>query len=134
MIEVLSIMKVIEWIAKDLHYRSSGNEFYALHLLADKIEFDSEDELIEAHFLGNGLVPPTQNDIALLASKAYGYISSDGTNTSMLKAIYERCDYLVHLVEQVKRGSDVCAGVHAILDGISQNALVFKGLCARSIA
>ena len=38
MIDVLVALEVVEWLASDLHYNSTGPMFYALHLLADRVK------------------------------------------------------------------------------------------------
>ena len=65
--ELLAMLCTIDWLANDLHYRSSGPGFYEKHLLADRVrDFgDVDDELKEAYWLGfKKCVPPYDTEIA----------------------------------------------------------------------
>ena len=74
MIDVLVALEVVEWLASDLHYNSTGPMFYALHLLADRVkDFGSaEDDLKEGYWLGClDTTPPSDREIANAAISAY---------------------------------------------------------------
>ena len=44
MLNVLVAIEVVKCLAKDMHYRSNHEWFYALHLLADKVDFGSAED------------------------------------------------------------------------------------------
>lgn len=132
--EVLMAIRIIEWLAKDIHYRSNDQWFYALHLLADKVDFgDSEDELKEAYYLGfREELPPTERQIAELAMQKIPDLRTID-NLTLIRSLYDACSFGIYNVEEAKREAGLAAGVHAILDGISQRMLTIKGLCWRTL-
>lgn len=134
MTEVLVAIETAKWIAKDAHYRSRDEWFYALHLLADKLDFgNAEDDLKEAYYLGaHEILPPTEGEIHKIAADKIGDTSLK-TNKELIEALREACEDGLYQIEAAKRESGLYAGVHAILDGISQKLLVVKGLCWRTL-
>lgn len=126
---ILTMLMVIDWFCNDVHYQSKGDTFYALHLLADRVrDFGSaEDDFKETYYLGQkGQFPPSDATIAQYAIAEYQKIAerSEGCLMRLLDAL----DVLVHQVEVCKKDAGLAAGVHAILDNISQKALTYKFL------
>lgn len=136
MLDVIISVAIVEWIAKDMHYRSCDEWFYALHLLADKVDFgNSVDDLKEAYYLGakEGL-PPTEEAIVKAATEKANLDTSTMDNRQLIEALSTACADGLYAIEEAKREPALMAGVHAILDGISQKMLVVKGLCWRTLA
>ena len=132
--EVLVSIDMIEWIAKDTHYRTNGQWFYALHLLADKVDFGtSADDLKEAYYLGmRETLPPTEKEIhAKVVARCPDVSALD--NAKLITLLYEMCATGLYAVEEAKREVGLVAGIHAILDSISLHLLVVKGLCWRTL-
>lgn len=133
MLNVLADMLAIEWAAKSLHYRANGEQFYGLHLLADKVDFGSAaDDLKEAYYLGfQNTIPPDELEIVKhaveLATK-----TDYSDNRTLLIALKAMCELGITFVEDAKREAGLPGGVHSILDGISQTMLTIRGLCWRS--
>lgn len=134
MTEVLVQIEKAKWIAKDVHYRSNDQWFYALHLLADKLDFGSaEDDIKEAYYLGQKeVLPPTEKDIHEQAVSAMPDVRAVD-NRSLVELLYNVLADGLYAIEEAKREAGLMAGVHAILDGVSQNMLVVKGLCWRTL-
>lgn len=134
MLEVLITIELIEWLAKDVHYRSNDQWFYALHLLADKVDFGStEDDLKEAYFLGmQEALPPTEVEIHKAAVERCPDVRAI-SNEDLVRTLYDACAAGILAVEEAKREPGLIAGVHAILDGASQTMLTIKGLCWRTL-
>lgn len=134
MLDVLVSIRIIELIAKDVHYRSDQEWFYALHLLADKVDFGSaEDDIKEAYYLGQKeVLPPSEKEIVMAVAQKYPDISSCD-NENLVRNLCEACANGIYAIEDAKREAGLVAGVHAILDGISQHLLVIKGLCWRTL-
>ena len=132
--DVLVLVCAVKHLAHDVHYRSNDEWFYALHLLADKVDFGSaEDDLKEAFYLGQKEdLPPTDAEIEKEAIEKYGSFAKDG-NIALIRGLYKVCTDLVYAIEDVKVAVNPIAGVHAILDGISQVAVTIKGLCWRTL-
>lgn len=132
-LEVLASMLRVNWAAHDLHYRAHGEAFYALHLLADKVDFGTaEDDLKEAYYLGQAeSLPPTDEDIVEQAVLHVRHVGE--TNAELVANLMNACKYCMYSIEDAKRIPGLMAGVHAILDGVSQNLLTVSGLCARTL-
>lgn len=135
MIEVLVAICVVEMVAKNMHYRSYDELFYALHLLADKVDFgNSADDLKEAYYLGaKEMLPPTEEEIHMLAVERIGETKGK-TNRELIETLKDACETGLYAIEEAKREPGLFAGVHAIVDGVSEKMLVVKGLCFRSLA
>jgi DNA-binding ferritin-like protein len=129
MINVLVAMTLCEWYANELHYNSSGENFYSLHLLADKLDFgDSMDELKERYYLGEKSdAVPTDAEISTLCLAQY----KSPTEGEYHSALADACDILVYAIEEAKRVSKPTGGVCAVLDEISGVALTVGGLCKK---
>lgn len=134
MLEVIAAVEVVKMIAKDVHYRSNDMYFYALHLLADKIDFgNAVDDLKEAYYLGQKEeLPPQEKEICAKAVEICPDVRSMD-NEALVSELYNVCTNGLYEIEQAKREAGLMAGVHAILDGISQNLLTVKGLCWRTL-
>ena len=135
MIEVLVAICVVEMVAKNMHYRSCDELFYALHLLADKVDFgNSADDLKEAYYLGaKETLPPTEEEIHKLAVERIGETKGK-SNRELIEALKDACENGLYAIEEAKREAGLFAGVHAIVDGVSEKMLVVNGLCYRSLA
>ena len=131
--EILIYLCVIKHIANNLHYRSSDEWFYALHLLADKLDFGSaEDDIKEAYYLGFlEQLPPDEKEIVQIVNDALPTSATD--NAGLIAFLHDYCAEGIVAVEEAKREAGLPGGVHAILDGVSQKMLTIKGLCWRSL-
>ena len=136
MLDVMIAVAIVEWIAKDMHYRSCDEWFYALHLLADKVNFgNSVDDLKEAYYLGaKESLPPTEEQIVKAAIEKANLDTASMDNRQLIEALAASCADGIYAIEEAKREPALVAGVHAILDGISQKMLVVKGLCWRTLS
>lgn len=134
MIDVLVAIKIAKRAAKRLHYGASGPAFYGLHLLADKVDFGTaEDDLKEAYYLGmREEVPPTEMKISERAREIQKQPEGE-TSEDLVKYLYDACVNGLYAIEEAKHEAGMFAGVHAILDGVSQTMLVIKGLCWRTM-
>lgn len=132
--EVLVSIETVKCLAADMHYRSYGEWFYALHLLADKVDFGTAvDDLKEAYYLGaNETLPPAEGEICRLAGEACGDTSAK-SNRELVEALREACTNCLYAVEEAKREAGLMGGIHSILDSISQTLLVVRGLCWRTL-
>lgn len=128
--DVIALMYVCEAFAKDVHYMESGWGFYGQHLMADKVNFgDDRDDLIEA-LMGcdKGYAGTTKH-----LSRAVELMNAQESN-ELLHRLADALNSLVYAVEEAKRVERPLAGIHAILDGISQKALIARGLVLKTIA
>ena len=127
MTQLLATMLLVDWLADDLHYNSRGAGFYEKHLLADRVrDLGDDDAIKEAYWLGfKGANPPDDAAIAKLAILAYGKLRQPGNE---LEALSKAFDFAIGTVELCKREQELPAGIHAILDGVSEKALTYKFL------
>lgn len=133
MVEVLVYIETVRFIASALHYTAGGDAFYALHLMADKASMNGfTDELIEAYWLGQKqMLPPTLRSMSETAAKRCEGIDNADWR-ALVDMMAEACADGICAVEEAKREEGLTAGVHAILDSISQAFLVNRGLCWRT--
>lgn len=126
---------VVNWICNDLHYKWRGHSFYGMHLLADRVrDFGSaEDDINEAYYLGFcNEIPPSDVSNASLATAQYKKVV-DENGGCPLKSLAAQFSYLAASVESAKRIEGLPAGIHAVLDNISQKALTYRFLATSSI-
>ena len=126
---LLALLCAIDWLANDLHYRSEGTGFYEKHLLADRIrDFgDAEDQLKEAYYLGfKSMPPPYDKEIAHSATVIYNAMK--GASSSAESQLCGAFGLMQQAVDACKKEANLPAGIHAVLDGISEKALTYQFL------
>ena len=132
---LLALLCAIDWLANDLHYRSEGIGFYEKHLLADRIrDFgDAEDQLKEAYYLGfKSMPPPYDKEIAHSATVIYNTMKdASGSVESQLDGAF---GLIQQIVDACKKEASLPAGIHAVLDGISEKALTYQFLVRSEVA
>lgn len=129
MIDILVMIEVVKWLARDLHYKFQGPTFYANHLLADRVkDFGSAaDDLKEGFWLGClDTTPPDDKDIAELATNAYNEIIN--AKPCLLTKLLEGLDRLDSTISDVKKDTSLNGGVNAILDDISKRVNTYRFL------
>ena len=133
--DLIAHLKRIGMAAKDLHYRAKGKPFYGEHLLADLVmDVESNfDDLIEVYFLGQtGFTPPRMAEIC--AKAAMLPVNYQTNEFYFESGLFDICFKTARLVERIKHDCpDLVAGVHAILDKISQEAYTAIGLLDRTM-
>ena len=129
MIDVLVALEVVEWLASDLHYNSTGPMFYALHLLADRVrDFGSaKDDLKEGYWLGClDTTPPADREIANLTVAAYDKMI-EGKDCPIARLLAGLVS-LGSVVDEMKNDTSLNGGVHAILDDIRKRVNTYTFL------
>lgn len=133
--DLVAHLKRIGMAAKDLHYRAKGKPFYGEHLLADLVmDVESNfDDLIEVYFLGQtGITPPRMSDICMQAATLP--VNYQTNEFYFESGLFDICFKTARLVERIKKDCpDLAAGVHAILDKISQESYTAIGLLDRTM-
>lgn len=135
MLELLGCVKRIGMCAKDLHYRAKGKPFYGLHELADliwKIEQDT-DQIVEIYFMGTrGKEPPLMTDVFAKAIDTQVLYPRD--NNYFIGGLMGICRRTMLTIEAIKKDfPDLPAGMHAVLDSISQQCLLSIGLLDQTL-
>ena len=126
---LLALLCAIDWLANDLHYRSEGTGFYEKHLLADRIrDFgDAEDQLKEAYYLGfKSMPPPYDKEIAHSAIIIYNGMK--GASNSTEGQLGGAFGLMQQVIYACKKETNLPAGIHAVLDSISEKALTYQFL------
>lgn len=133
--DVLIAIETVEFLKKDMHYCANDEYAYALHLLADKIDFGSlEDDLKECYFLGfKGVLPPTEDLIHAATLDATANFPKKETNRDLLQAVIGSAISGCAVVEEAKKEEGLPGGVHAIYDTISQVFLRARALAFMSL-
>lgn len=133
--DVLVAIEALEWLKKDMHYRTNDEFSYALHLLADKIDFgDDEDDLKECYFLGfKAELPPTEEEIHKATALATEIYVNKNTNRDLLQAVIDCAAFGVGIVEKVKKDPLLPGGVQGLLDKVSETMLRAKALAWMSL-
>ena len=142
--ELISMMICVQILADDLHYRSHNLNFYANHLLADRVKdgLDSDiDALKESYWLGElkGVPPHDERFMEKgieLAKAIRGQAFTEGNESNsfgLMFCVRDAADKIIHKIEEMKRTEEFMSGTVALLDGISQKMLVAYGLIDRSV-
>jgi len=133
--DVLIAIEALEWLKKDMHYRTNDEFSYALHLLADKIDFgDVEDDLKEVYFLGwKSELPPTEEVIHKATATETETYTKKSTNRDLLQTIIDCASKGVGIVENVKKDATLPGGVQGLLDKVSETMLRAKALAFMSL-
>jgi len=132
--ELLANILTVTYLSNDIHYRSRGANFYGMHLLADRVkDFGSAaDDIKEAYYMGFLMIdPPLDTEIASVAGDEYNTICEYGD--CVARRLVSALTRTICLVENAKREEGLPAGVHAILDSVSQHALVSRALVDHTI-
>lgn len=134
-LDVLVAVETVEFLKKDMHYRTNDEFSYAIHLLADKIDFGSlEDDLKEVYFLGfKSVLPPTEDIIHALTLDETSKHPKKETNKELLQAVIDSSAAGIAIVEEAKKEEGLPGGVHSIYDGISMIFLRAKALAFMSL-
>lgn len=125
MIDILIAIEVVKWLASDLHYSSEGQNFYSLHLLADRVsDFGSTiDDLKEGYWLGClDTTPPTEREIANLTIAAYDKVI-DGKDCPIARLLAGFVN-LGSVVDELKNDTSLNGGVHSIIDASANERIL----------
>lgn len=131
---ILADIKRIGMVAKNMHYRYRGKEFYGMHLLADLVAdiANLSDDLIEVYYMGEQQSdPPVMEDLCRLALDTG--VHGPRNDMYYVGALRTLCLKTIDDVEKAKKDIEVKAGTQAILDNISQKCLVAVGLLQKTL-
>lgn len=131
MLDILARLTAIQQYAKDIHYTAKGDQFYAVHLLADRVadgldEFS--DSIKETHYLGGGELPPQSKEILRLAIAYIPVITDTRENLNRLGSLISST--LDALGETMGNGRADAS----LLDNIAQDLKLKLGLINRQVS
>lgn len=129
---LIGYLTAIQNFAKDIHYSTKGEAFYAKHLLADRI-YDGIDDYIdsikETFFLGNDTLPLPSIEYL---KKAIGYIpqltENDSVNFVSMKNLISDC---LILIQEMKIKGEYTEGELTLLGDIAKDLQGRLGLVNR---
>ena len=131
MLDILARLTAIQQYAKDIHYTAKGDQFYAVHLLADRVADgldDFSDSIKETHYLGGGELPPQSKEVLRLAI-AYIPVLTDTREdlTRLGSLISSTLDALGDTIGNGRADA-------SLLDNIAQDLKLKLGLINRQVA
>ena len=131
MLDILARLTAIQQYAKDIHYTAKGDQFYAVHLLADRVADgldDFSDSIKETHYLGGGELPPQSKEVLRLAI-AYIPVLTDTREdlTRLGSLISSTLDALGDTMGNGRADA-------SLLDNIAQDLKLKLGLINRQVA
>ena len=138
--EILEYIVCVGILADDLHYRSSGDSFYANHLLADTIKKPLDgfmDDLREIYWLGELYALPPQTDVTYqnASMKAQSIrLRAASSDRNLGLSVKDALNVLIHSIENIKKEGALISGTVSVLDGICAHAQKMCGLLDRMLA
>lgn len=130
---IMEQINCVKMLADDLHYRSKGEAFYALHLLADRIRDslkDYSDKFNECYFMGEVMsLPPKTRIIYENAIIMYKEIESefpetaDNSNGVLISRLMVALNNLKCGIEECSETNGLLSGSKAIIDSLSEDTL-----------
>lgn len=131
MLDILARLTAIQQYAKDIHYTAKGDQFYAVHLLADRVADgldDFSDSIKETHYLGGGELPPQSKEILRLAIAYIPVLTDTRENLTRLGSLISST--LDALGDTMGNGRADAS----LLDNIAQDLKLKLGLINRQVA
>ena len=130
MLDILARLTAIKHYAKDIHYNAKGEQFYAVHLLMDRVADgldDFIDSINEVCYLGAGDVPPSSREVLRIAGAVIPVITEGGNIERLAGLIRET----IRELDSVK---DTDRADNSLLDSIAQDLKLKLGLLNRQVA
>lgn len=130
MINILARLTAIKQYAKDIHYTASGETFYTIHLLMDRVSDgldDFKDGINETCFMGAGKVPPLSTDVLKLATALIPDVTETYENINKLLSL------VVDTIEMIEQMTELDKADDNLLSSIAENLKLKSGLLARQV-
>lgn len=131
MLDILARLTAIQQYAKDIHYTAKGGQFYAVHLLADRVADGLDgfsDSIKETHYLGGGELPPQSKEVLRLAIAYIPVLTDTKEDLTRLGGLISST--LDALGETMGNGRADAS----LLDNIAQDLKLKLGLINRQVA
>lgn len=131
MLDILARLTAIQQYAKDIHYTAKGEQFYAVHLLMDRVAEgldDFSDSIKETHYLGGGELPPQSKEVLRLAIAYIPVLTDTREDLTRLGSLISST--LDALGETMGNGRADAS----LLDNIAQDLKLKLGLINRQVA
>jgi DNA-binding ferritin-like protein len=121
--DLIKHLDAIRNTAKDLHYHATGASFYAVHLLADRIQepiISFIDDLKEICFLGLEKEVPLSNSLVPSLPPA-------DTEEAMISTVYSQLTLALYTIEELSKQPLMQAEV-SLLGRIAEHLQQSRGL------
>ena len=131
MLDILARLTAIQQYAKDIHYTAKGDQFYAVHLLMDRVADGLDgfsDSIKETHYLGGGELPPQSKEVLRLAIAYIPVLTDTREDLTRLGSLISST--LDALGETMGNGRADAS----LLDNIAQDLKLKLGLINRQVA
>lgn len=131
MLDILARLTAIQQYAKDIHYTAKGDQFYAVHLLADRVADgldDFSDSIKETHYLGGGELPPQSKEVLRLAIAYIPVLTDTREDLTRLGSL------IISTLEALGETMGNGRADASLLDNIAQDLKLKLGLINRQVA
>lgn len=128
---IIVYLALLRMYAKDLHYAAKGDNFYAIHLLMDRVSKDLNDfidQIKENHFMANSLTVPIDKDIY---SEAISFIDSEYKPS--LEYVLKAVKMALFAVQEANSDSRASVADQDLLGAIASYLANSKGLVEHSL-
>ncbi len=123
----------IKAVCKDMHYGATGQQFYGLHLLADRIAEPISgfiDSIKEVCFLGNELDAPSSAEIHADLPGSIPTFTNPQTTLETLKELLKLAEYRI---EEITALPSITQGELNLLGEVAQHLKLSRGLVHRTL-
>ena len=126
MLDLLSRLTAIKYYAKDIHYNAKGEQFYAVHLLMDRVADGLDtfsDTIKEVCYMGAGDEPPSSKEILKIAVDYIPYLGDDNKESLMFLG-----NLLLQALERLDSIKSTNKADTSVFDAIAQDLKLKYGL------
>ena len=132
MLDIIVKLLAIYHYAKDIHYHAHGENFYAIHLLMDRIcenIHDQIDAINEVGYLGRVKEAPHSADVLKVAQAIIPELEEeDWRNISNLDLL------ITDTIDSISNAEiGEISGIQSLLDDIQKTLLQKRGLLAQTV-
>lgn len=128
--DLIVALEKVRIVAKQLHYRLSGEAFYANHKLMDRVQkpmMEFIDSLKEVCYLGHGSLPPTEQEI-------YSEVVDELVGEYDMQSMANVLNTAVAYCEEATRAEGIQQGDLNLIGNIAETLQNSLGLVSRVIA
>ena len=131
MLQILAKLTAIKGFAKDIHYTATGESFYGIHLLMDRV-VDGLDDFIESInevvYMGRDEEPPASREILKYATAYIPVVGEDNkASLSLLNNL------ITQTIDEINNYETDDRAANSLLDSIAQDLRLKHGLVAHSL-
>ena len=130
MLQILARLTAIKGFAKDIHYTATGESFYGIHILMDRV-IDGLDDFIdsinEVFYMGKGVEPPASREVLKYATAYIPVVSDNKGSLSLLDKL------IIETIDELNAYGTEDRADNSLMDSISQDLRLKHGLVAHCL-